>query len=433
MRNNTRHIEISISKLLIISTLILITALSFVITKAYAQNVPVAWPSIFQAYTKENGSLIQDATNDASPSAANFVYSSQNPSSVYYTVAGSTAFFRMQMKNSPSGNKGLDRAYWQVFIAVNGAARIAVGADGFEDKLYIMKISDSSPTYVFDEEMDGIRVVAVGSPSAPYFLDFQIPISAITSISNGQITGSTPVQLYYATSSSSSNSINKDYMTYNGNPTDGATLGNGQIFNGLKTITLNEGDLPIELNAFTASVLENSSVQLKWKTTTEFNNSGFQIERAATNGEWKPIAFVKGRGTVNTPQEYSYIDRNIGSTGTSFSYRLKQIDWDGKSEYSPIVMVSFKASMPNPGFIAAYPNPFNPTTTLTYFIPQTMQVSLKVYNTLGQEVVKLIDRETQTAGTHSIMLNGNSLASGTYYAAIISGNFKAIQKIVLTK
>ncbi|MFA6541768.1 MAG: hypothetical protein WCT99_09210, partial [Bacteroidota bacterium] len=98
--------------------------------------------------------------------------------------------------------------------------------------------------------------------------------------------------------------------------------------------------LPVELVSLSVSSA-SSNAELKWKTATEVNNFGFEIERkplpiTPLPGEgikgWDRVGFVEGSGTTNAPKEYSFADKNL-SAG-KYSYRLKQIDRDGKFEYS---------------------------------------------------------------------------------------------------
>ncbi len=65
-----------------------------------------------------------------------------------------------------------------------------------------------------------------------------------------------------------------------------------------------------------------------------------------------------------------------------------------------------------------YPNPFNPTTTINYTVPEDARVSLKVYNSIGQEVAVLLDNELVEAGEHSVDFNSSNLPSGVYYYRI---------------
>jgi hypothetical protein len=79
-----------------------------------------------------------------------------------------------------------------------------------------------------------------------------------------------------------------------------------------------------------------------------------------------------------------------------------------------------------------YPNPFNPTTTIAFDIPKDNFVSLKVNNSLGQEITELAGRE-YSAGQHSVTFNALNLTSGIYYYAMKAGDFTMVQKMSLLK
>jgi len=80
----------------------------------------------------------------------------------------------------------------------------------------------------------------------------------------------------------------------------------------------------------------------------------------------------------------------------------------------------------------AYPNPFNPTTTLSFAIPIDNEVSLSIYNLQGREVSSLIDGNMD-AGYHSIVWDANSYASGIYFVKMVAGEYIGIQKLMLVK
>ena len=80
----------------------------------------------------------------------------------------------------------------------------------------------------------------------------------------------------------------------------------------------------------------------------------------------------------------------------------------------------------------AYPNPFNPVTTLNFGIPHEPEVFLKIYNLQGREVSSLIDGNME-AGYHSVVWNANSAASGVYFVKMIAGDFVSTQKLMLIK
>jgi len=79
-----------------------------------------------------------------------------------------------------------------------------------------------------------------------------------------------------------------------------------------------------------------------------------------------------------------------------------------------------------------FPNPFNPTTTISYSIPQSGLVQLKVYDMLGREVVSLVNEE-QTRGKHQVVFNAENLSSGIYFYKLQSGSFTETKKLMLLK
>ncbi len=79
-----------------------------------------------------------------------------------------------------------------------------------------------------------------------------------------------------------------------------------------------------------------------------------------------------------------------------------------------------------------YPNPFNPTTEIKYQLPQAANVTLVVYNIMGQEVARLVN-EQKTAGFHSVKWDASNVASGAYIYKITAGSFTATKRMLLIK
>ena len=195
---------------------------------------------------------------------------------------------------------------------------------------------------------------------------------------------------------------------------------------------------PVELISFSANV-SNSTVILNWITATELNNSGFEIERcvlSAGRQVWSKIGFVNGNGTTSESQSYSFKDENI-SNG-KYSYRLKQIDFDGTFSYSNVIEVDL--SLPKTFSLEQnYPNPFNPSTKIKYSIPSVTlsgvegsQVTLKIYDILGNEVATLVN-ENKPAGNYEINFDAKNLTSGTYFYKLQAGSFIETKKMTLIK
>jgi hypothetical protein len=205
---------------------------------------------------------------------------------------------------------------------------------------------------------------------------------------------------------------------------DGATDLSAQI-NG-------DDNVPVELVSFEATT-SGMDVNLNWATATETNNQGFEVQRN-TGSEFVTIGFVSGHGTTTEAQVYAFTDRNVNAG--SYTYRLKQIDFNGTFEYSNAVEVEVVAPAE---FVLAqnYPNPFNPSTKINFSLAADSKVTLKVFNVLGQEVATLLNTNL-VAGSHEVNFDASSINTGVYFyrleATGIDGtNFVDIKKMILTK
>ena len=197
--------------------------------------------------------------------------------------------------------------------------------------------------------------------------------------------------------------------------------------------------LPVELTSFKAEVAK-SSVELNWKTATELNNKGFEIERKMPAKEnWENIGFVKGNGTSTVPVSYKYNDDFKYQTiiGTVI-YRLKQIDFDGTSKYSDEINVKVNLVPKEFVLYQNYPNPFNPSTNIKFALPFESNVNITIYNVLGEKV-KEFDQGVKEAGNHDIVWTANNEASGVYLCTLIAkstdgkNNYRKTQKMMLLK
>lgn len=185
--------------------------------------------------------------------------------------------------------------------------------------------------------------------------------------------------------------------------------------------------LPVELSSFTA-INKSEQIILEWVTKTETNNYGFEIERKLSD-QWQKIGFVEGNGNSNSTKEYSFTDNKLIG-GTKFQYRLKQIDNDGRYEYSAVVEVE---NIPTEyALYQNYPNPFNPTTKIRYQLPKESKVVIKVYNILGSEVLEFLN-ENKEPGIYEVEFNASNLSSGTYIYKISAENFMQTKKMMLIK
>lgn len=198
--------------------------------------------------------------------------------------------------------------------------------------------------------------------------------------------------------------------------------------------------VPVELTSFTAQVVDDGIV-LKWQTATETNNSGFEILRFARNdfNVWEKIGFVEGKGTTTSMTNYIFKDR-ITDPG-KYTYKLKQIDFDGSFKYSKEVEVVMSAPQQYK-LEQNYPNPFNPATVISFGVQKKSNVRITVLNPIGEEVAVLVNEEKEP-GTYQVEFsakggstsggNAFNLTSGVYFYRMESGSFMQTKKMILLR
>ncbi|HNW59108.1 MAG TPA: FlgD immunoglobulin-like domain containing protein [bacterium] len=179
--------------------------------------------------------------------------------------------------------------------------------------------------------------------------------------------------------------------------------------------------LDVELLSFTTAV-QSAGVLLTWRTVSESNNLGFEVQRSFNGRTFEALGFVPGSGTTVVQNDYSWFDEI--SAWELLYYRLKQVDRDGQSQYFPAVQVVQNL----PGRLTLhgnYPNPFNAGTFIRYDLPVAGEVIATIYNVRGEQVRELW-HGVQPAGSHSLhwdgsMTSGEAAASGVYLCVITAG------------
>ena len=160
------------------------------------------------------------------------------------------------------------------------------------------------------------------------------------------------------------------------------TLAGGPYFTNPPTV------IPVELASFDAKPVNNTA-KLNWLTASERNNGYFDIERSANGQEWSTIGQVKGNGTTSKATNYAFADET--PLATVNYYRLKQVDLDGKSSYSPTVSVNFKG---NGKQLSVFPNPANDRLNLVSDGFDTEGV-VEIYDLSGRLVQSVRNTNTQ--------------------------------------
>lgn len=277
--------------------------------------------------------------------------------------------------------------------------------------------------------------------------------------SEGTLAGATITfthNLGYAPLSASYRIVPNDFATIN-NPNDGSwtstqcffTVPAGKADGDYEVILKVREDhtLPVELSAFSAIVTADNFVNLQWTTESETSLMGYYLYRntfESLTSAMRVSDLILGTNSSQT-SNYQYTDSDVES-GSSYFYWLQALEIDGSFNFHGPIIVALpnlgeNNDNPVPPSITclkpAYPNPFNPHTTIAYQLssPQTVQIS--IYNCRGQ-LAKTYQRTHERAGNYSILFDGNDsnnrvLASGIYLCVMKAGNYTSSTKLILLK
>lgn len=204
--------------------------------------------------------------------------------------------------------------------------------------------------------------------------------------------------------------------------------------------------LPVELTFFDGRA-RSTGVDLFWETASEKNNVGYAVERRAVkqvkdlstgvtsfscsdksgpgDEPWKQIGFVAGAGNTTETTNYKFFDSNI-KIGSSYQYRLRQQDRDGREFFSNVV--SIETDNTSVVLDSNHPNPSNGKTTFSFHIPNTTDVKFEVFDIMGNRIVTLYD--AQVAGSSSEQhlewdgrdAQGYDVSSGAYIYKLTAGD-----------
>jgi hypothetical protein len=181
------------------------------------------------------------------------------------------------------------------------------------------------------------------------------------------------------------------------------------------------GLLPVEYRLpLTAENVSAKGNVLQWETGIEVNNDYFEIERSTNGVTFNSIGKIWGQGNSTTPQAYEYIDTTY-ELGTNY-YRLKQIDYDGKSDFSNIAVVY---NNPAEVDLIIYPNPAS--NSFTVLVTETVQLELTDVTGAHKYI------STAIAGNNMQVFNATNLPDGVYLLRIWNGSTQTIKRIVIVK
>jgi len=171
-----------------------------------------------------------------------------------------------------------------------------------------------------------------------------------------------------------------------------------------------------------------SPVGTLWSGTTTANSDSTSYTTFVIMHGGSPQSIIGDTVSLYLPDDNLYFDVSFisfsgSNTGGGFSYiRTSVSSLDLDHQLNPI-----RFTLTN-----NYPNPFNPVTTFTYQLPESVPVSLQVYDIIGRKVLN-INEGIKSSGTHRVTLSLSTLSSGTYFCKFSAGGFQKTRKIMLIK
>jgi hypothetical protein len=209
-----------------------------------------------------------------------------------------------------------------------------------------------------------------------------------------------------------------------------ATGSGGALFSPGRSV---EGDpLPVELVSFEGRAQGEESVVLTWRTASETQNAGFEVERKTPGERWQPVEFVAGAGTDLSGRRYRFTDSDLPHEARELAYRLRQVDSDGTRSLSETIRVE----LPRATRLAVdnvYPNPASGPITVELSVPEGARgASLKLRDALGRTVQAIgltpssqgafANQGASAKGTRRrIQVSTKGLAAGMYFLTVSGG------------
>jgi hypothetical protein len=189
--------------------------------------------------------------------------------------------------------------------------------------------------------------------------------------------------------------------------------------------------IPVELVRFSAE-LRDGIVLLIWTTAAEMQNLGFEVQRTTGHGAWTPLGFVEGHGTTTKAHSYSMTDllRDIPAETSVLHYRLKQIDLDGRYEYSPEVEVRLDGRLPRLA-LEGFPSPCDDQLTIRLTVAGEGVTSIRLHDIAGRVVMIISQDAVLPAGSHSMMVRTAGVPSGLYLLVVDGSEGRRTEKVVI--
>jgi len=191
-----------------------------------------------------------------------------------------------------------------------------------------------------------------------------------------------------------------------------------------------QSSLPVSIVDLAAAYNDNT-VQVKWTTTFEQNNDRFEIERSIDGVNFKTVGVVKGQTNSGTRHDYEFNDdvKHNTVSKNDLYYRLKQVDLDGKTSYSKILVVRVYQTKSLQS-VSVTPNPAVNDIRINVQLNENSYIVVKVINSSGVEIMRKTTRGN--TGSNNFAMEGSSqLQTGVYFLeVIINSNERMMVKLV---
>ena len=381
-----------------------------------SQNLSIVYQQSVRVRTNTyySFSVYANSVNKTSPAQLGFVINGKS-TSVVTTLDGSTNYVRIADLWFSGSNKtalieirdvnkvrggndfGLDDLYFGTctkgLVANNvGTATFNNGAPATRIPALSATVTGGPPLYSFTiQTLPDAAAGILYLNSSPVIPGQVIPVAQANQLFFDPIAGFVGTVTFTYTATDNSGSGSNNTATY--------------------TLPIAYRPLPVELVSFSAKVVRVVDVQLTWRTATELNNDHFEVQRSANGRQFESIARVAGHGTSNTATDYTHTDAGIGATmADQLYYRLRQVDYDGTSSFSPVQIVQF--GKVGPHSISLFPNPATTTSLDLSRLPAgTYQV--RVLDAVGRQILAT----TREGGT-ILPLDMRAVANGTYLVLV---------------
>ncbi|SHM15440.1 T9SS type A sorting domain-containing protein [Hymenobacter psychrotolerans] len=169
--------------------------------------------------------------------------------------------------------------------------------------------------------------------------------------------------------------------------------------------------LPVELISFQAKSSGRDAL-VTWATASEKDNARFLVERSADASTFVVAGTVEGKGTTSRRSDYSFTDKNVGTSAGTRYYRLRQVDQDGKESVSEVRVVGFDGKGAVVA-ISAYPSPATDNATLDLLALPTATYSVEIMAADGRVMTRF-----EAQGGREVALPVAGYAKGTYLVRV---------------